>query len=354
MNTIWTYGPISQLTTGPQRVELGEGGTPLVASRYIGPRLGLANLYFKMENLNPTGSYKDRFAAVLVSGMVRDGQKACIATSSGNTGAALAAYCAAGGIRCQIVVVDGAPVPKLRQMQLYGAEILMIRDFGKDPVVTAGVFDTLESICSSRGIPLPISAYRYCAEGMQGVETIAAEIVDAAGEVEHVFVPAGGGGLTLAVTRGVMTRGARVRVHCVQPSGNDTIATPLRTGAGQARQVVSSTAISGLQVANVIDGDQVIANCRALHGNGYAVEDQAVYRWHKALAQKEGIFCEPAGAVALAGLEDALNRGEIGPGEAVVCLVTGSGFKDMPSVEHNFGLPGVQTADSRELAGLLA
>ncbi len=353
MNTIWKYKPIADLVSADDRIFLGEGNTPLVASRFIGRELGIEKLFFKLENLNPTGSYKDRFAAVLVSGMQRDRQRACLATSSGNTGAALAAYSAAAGIRCQIVVVDGAPLPKLRQMQLYGAEIVMVRGFGKDPVVTQQVFNQLEEICNHLQIPLPISAYKYCERGMQGVETIAAEIVGALSDVGHIFVPAGGGGLTLAITRGVLQEGRDVRVHCVQPSGNNTIAGPLREGADKARSVLSSTAISGLQVANVIDGDHVIENCRRLGGNGYTVEDTSVYKWHKRMAQQEGIFCEPAGAVALAGLEDAIRKGEVRKDEPVVCLVTGSGFKDMPSVDRNFELPDVGLHEPDEAISII-
>src|SRR5689334_16060419 len=70
------------------RVTLGEGNTPLVRSHNIGPKLGLPNLYFKVESANPTGSYKDRFAAAAISHMLAKGQRRCLATSSGNTGSA--------------------------------------------------------------------------------------------------------------------------------------------------------------------------------------------------------------------------------------------------------------------------
>jgi len=74
------------------RISLGEGDTPLIKSREIGKQLGLKNLYFKLETVSPTGSYKDRFAAFAISHMFKEGKKLCIATSSGNTGAALSAY----------------------------------------------------------------------------------------------------------------------------------------------------------------------------------------------------------------------------------------------------------------------
>lgn len=355
MRTIWTYKNHLPEVAEQHRILLGEGQTPLVRSKSIGPRLGLPHLYFKLENLNPTGSYKDRFAAVLTATMNAAGQKVCIATSSGNTGAALAAYCAAADMHCLLVVVDGAPMPKVRQMQLYGAEIMMVKGFGKDPAVTTGVFNILERICAAQQLPLPVSAYRYCPAGMQGVQTMAYEILeDLQSSLHHIFVPAGGGGLTLAIAKGLAQYNAAARVNCVQPDGNDTIATALRTGAAEARAVTASTTrVSGLQVASVIDGNEVIGHCRASNGNGYTVSDTDVFKWQQELAQTEGIFTEPAGAVALAGLEDALKRKEVAPHETVVCLVTGSGFKDMASVDAHFDLPPVSPLDAAQLENLI-
>src|ERR1700722_17011874 len=111
------------------RVSLGEGNTPLIESAYIGPSLGLSRLFFKLENCNPSGSYKDRFAAAEVSRMLRIGAKACMATSSGNAGSARAAYCARYGISCAIVVNEYAPTGKLEQMQAHGARVIRVRGF---------------------------------------------------------------------------------------------------------------------------------------------------------------------------------------------------------------------------------
>jgi threonine synthase len=87
----------------------------------------------------------------------------------------------------------------------------------------------------------------------------------------------------------------------------------------------------------VLDGDDVIAACRGLGGTGYVVADETVWSWQARLAREEGIFSEPAGAVALAGVEQALARGEIAPDEHAVCLVTGSGFKDERSLMRMTG-----------------
>lgn len=329
------------------RVSLGEGNTPLVRSKAIGPSMGLKNLFFKLENLNPSGSYKDRFASAFISHMKCNGLGLCIATSSGNTGAALSAYSAAAGIRCVLVIVDGAPVPKIRQMQLYGAHTIMVEDFGKDASVTSDVFNQLNDLARSFGVPLPVSAFKFCPEGMQGVQTLMYELM-AAIPVDHVFSPAGGGGLTLAMAYGAnkyadhfgLTK--KPKVHCVQPEGNDTIASALRIGDINGTVIEKATTkISGLQVPNILDGNEVIMECRKLGGNGYVVSDESVFQVQKKLAQTEGIFSEPAGAVSLAGVVKALESGEVGEDDHIVCLVTGSGFKDMLSVENNFDLPEI-------------
>lgn len=342
MSGIWTYHTLLPSVEENYRIYLGEGNTPLVKSKTIGPDLGIEHLYFKLETVNPSGSYKDRFAASAVAGLLQQGARVCLATSSGNTGAALAAYCAAAHLPCLLVVVDGAPVGKMKQMQLYGAETLMVKDFGKDQKVTQQVFQELEMIAADQSSPVQISAYQYAPQGMAGVETIAFEIAQwLSGKEAHVFSPAGGGGLTLAVARGFSRwKDAHAgfvlpAVHCVQPEGNNTIAGPLAEDNTHAKSITrSTTAISGLQVPNVIDGDEVIRLSRASGGTGHVVSDEAVFALQQRLAREEGIYCEPAGAVALAGALQAVEQESVSRDVPLICLITGHGFKDPASVER--------------------
>lgn len=349
---MWKYKELLPVYNEKDIVSLGEGNTPLVKSRYIGKELGVRELYFKLENLNPSGSYKDRFASAFITTLKNKGLNVCIATSSGNTGAALSAYSAAAGITCVLAIVDGAPEGKIKQMQLYGAQTYMINGFGKDPQITSNVFGMLSDLAAQIRVPLPVSAYCYCPEGMVGVQTISYEILDQMNfETNHIFSPSGGGGLTLAVARGVIAYAEKKdivevpKVHCVQPQGNDTIASSLRNKTKAVAIPYATTSVSGLQVPSVLDGNETIAACTQLKGTGYTVADTDTFAFHRLLAQKEGIFCEPAGAVALAGLADAIRKGEVKNTDKVVCLVTGSGFKDMNSVELNFGLPEIEKLD---------
>lgn len=337
--SLWRHASLWDAPPNTAHLSLGEGDTPLVRSVRIGPRLGIENLWFKLEGANPTGSYKDRFAAAAVAHLHAEKRRACFGTSSGNAGAALAAYCARVGLPCVLAIVEGAPEGKLRQMLAYGARLVPIREFGKSPRVTADVMGGLRELAAEMNAALEISAFAFSARSMAGVQSISAELAETLGATAiSVFVPAGGGGLALAVARGFevcsLRQGwsGRARVHCVQPAGNDTIASPLRASETQARAVSSTTTLSGLQVGSVIDGRETLAACRRSGGQGYVIKDENALGWQARLAAEEGVFCEPAGAVALAGVEEALRCGEIDPRDHVVCLVTGSGFKDERSL----------------------
>ena len=304
-------------------LSLGEGRTPLVASRRIGPRFALADLAFKLETLNPTGSYKDRFIAAELAHLLARRARACVATSSGNTGSALAAYAARCGIRCLILANEHAPAGKLSQIRAHGAELVRVRGFGASPEATRAVFALLERLTPDGALPLVVSAYRYCPAGMAGVESLGRELVEQAGAApRHVFVPVGGGGLYTAVCRGL---GRRWPVHAVQPEGCSTVVAAWQRGDDAIRPVNSTTRISGLSVPFDIDGSLALAGLRACGGTAVAVTDEEIYAAQRLLAQLEGILAEPAGAAALAGLLKLVEQGRLDRREPSICLVTGSG-----------------------------
>ena len=318
-------------------ITLGEGNTPLVRSRSIGPAMGVDNLFFKLEITIPTGSYKDRFAAAAVSDLYDKKASLCLGTSSGNTGAALAAYAAAAGMPCVLAIVDTAPDGKLRQMAAYGATLVKIRGFGGDAEITKTVAKELKILAQTLKTSVQISAYCLAPIGMAGVESISHELASSGIEIDHVFSPSGGGGLTLAVARGFQGTDSNASVHCVQPEGNDTIASALRSGDDRANTCECTTTVSGLQVATVLDGHKTLNACRDSGGTGHLVSDEEVFAAQARLAREEGIFSEPAGSVALAGAINAVKNGDVDPKSKIVCLVTGSGFKDETSVSRMIG-----------------
>jgi len=341
--------------------------TPLV------PSVTLQSVYFKLETCNPTGSYKDRFTAAEVERMMRLGIASCFATSSGNTGSSLAAYCARHGIRCTIVVPDSTPAGKIAQMQAHGARTLLLRDFVTNPEITSRTLEML----AARG-HLVASAYRYCPDGMAGVESMAHEIGAQYPDVKHIFVPVGGGGLFTAICRGIGTgpwRGGSppaeqrpvprgktrpsggvvegVRVHAIQPEGCSTVAAAFERGDDRIVPVTSTTRISGLAVPFDIDASLALQELRRVGGFALTVSDDEVWRAQREMLVKEGIYCEPAGAAALAGLHRACARGLIRNGEPAVCLVTGHGFKDPDSIQAAGRQHPARTCSIEELAELV-
>lgn len=330
---------------------MGEGHTPVVESLSIGPRAGV-RIFFKLEMCNPSGSYKDRFTAALLPDFRERGLGSCIATSSGNTGAALAAYSARYQIACSIFVNEFAPAAKLQQMQAHGARVFRVRGFITSPEVTARVYERLRTISDESGIPAVVSAYRYCPTGMQGVEKIANELVEQCpGEIEHVFVPVGGGGLFTAVSRGFRAlEGRRPRVHAVQPEGCPTVVSAYVEGRHEILPVTSTTRISGLAVPFDIDASTALKELRCGDGTAIGVSDAEVYAAQKLMMRTEGIWAEPAGAAALAGCLRAKRQGLLGSDELVVCLVTGHGFKDPESLAEAVGENGSTLIDESEIS----
>lgn len=317
-------------------IDLGQGGTPTVRSRAIGPKAGIADLRFKLEHLNPTGSYKDRFAGLAVGRALAEGADRCIATSSGNTGAALAAFCAAAGLDCELFVSELAPAGKLGQMQAYGAKVFRVKGMSVNADDSIRAMNALEQATRALGLPLHTSAYAKAPRDMEGIKTIAYELAEDVPDVSDVFVPVGGAGLYVAISRGFADLEqaggpASPRMHVVQPAGNDTVATPLRAGATEARDVATSTTISGLGVSHVLDGTVAIGHARRTGGTGFLADEDFIRKVQGRLAEEEGIFVEPAGATSVAGALLAAEEGLLRAGTSV-CILTGHGFKDPASV----------------------
>jgi threonine synthase len=304
-----------------------------VPSRWIGPQLGLPALYFKLEQTNPTGSYKDRFAARLIGLLVEGGHPFCLATSSGNSGAAVAAYSAAAGLPCLVCVPAEAPAAKLTQIRAYGARVLRVRGLLESPDALRDLLELLDSLTRRRGMPLGTSAYALSPEAMAGIEPLSAELAAALGAPpERVFAPVGGGGLLTAVYRGFGQTGPRI--HAVQPDTNDTIAAALHAGEERAREISTVTRISGLGVQIDLDATRALRAVRASGGDAHAVDEALIWEVQAHLAQREGLYVEPAGATAVAGLWRAAQAGQVRPDERIVCLLTGHGYKDEAAAQR--------------------
>lgn len=187
---LWKYGQTFSLPESAQMVSLGEGNTSLVWDTFQGISVGL-----KMESLNPTGSYKDRGTALLLSHLVNRGIELAVEDSSGNAGASFAAYAARAGIKARVYVPESASGPKRTQIELYGAEL--VRVAGPRSAAAQAVLEDVR-----RGVPY--ASHAYLPFGLEGIATIAYELWDDLNghTPGTVIAPVGHGGLMLGLVRG--------------------------------------------------------------------------------------------------------------------------------------------------------
>ena len=311
---------------------LGEGDTPLIRSRRLGSALGLPRLYFKYEGRNPTGAFKDRAAALATALAVEAGAEGILTASSGNSAAALAAYSAAAGLKCLILLEPGNPPGKLRQAVAVGAKVIPVK----------GVFDrgpeALAALLTEVGDPLNYySAFIYAPVNpyiLEGIKTISYEIAARLpGAPDAVVCPVGGGDMLTAQWRGYLELKragvieALPRMIAVQSENAPPLLEAFRAGANRVNPVSSpSSKLSGINVP--FTGDHALAAVRDSEGAVAGIHDEDALAMQRRLAREEGIWVEPAAAAPLAALPGLLAQGAIHPDERVVCLLSGAGFKD--------------------------
>ena len=339
---IWRYAAHLPLHDPAYAVSLGEGNTPLLRSAQLAQELGLTALYFKMESANPTGSYKDRIAAVGVSRLLELGKTAWAATSSGNAGAAIAAYGARAGIPGYLFTLEKYAQAKIAQILAYGPQAWSVARLGYDPVVEKATWANIRQVCTANNWQMLVTARAFSPHAMEGVKTIAYEVcTQLQGDIPDViYVPAGGGGLISASWQGFVEAKAAgwidhlPRMVAVQAAGCDAI-----TQAWQAGSTVQSiptclSNISGIQLTAPPDGDLALHAVRASDGWAISVPDDATYQAQAELANREGLFVEPAAAITLAAIRADRELGRLGSNERVACWLTGSGFKDANAVQR--------------------
>ncbi|MEX1019030.1 MAG: threonine synthase [Litorilinea sp.] len=340
---LWRYLDHLPLNDASHLVSLGEGNTPLLQSAYLGKTLGIPELYFKLEGSNPTGSYKDRIAAVGMARLRELGKTAWAATSSGNAGAAMAAYGVRAGLEGYLFTLEKASRAKIAQIMAYGPHIMAVQRLGYDPVVEVETWANIGQVCTARDWLMLVTAHKFSPHAMDGVKTIAYEVCEQLGGTapDVVYVPAGGGGLFAASWRGFIEAHAAgnstnlPRMVAVQPAGCDGIAQAWARGDSQVGTISDCTSeISGLQLTAPPDGDLVLRGVQASNGWVVSVPDAETYRAQAELASREGLFVEPAAAITLAAVRADLAAGRLTGDERVACWLTGIGFKDTAAVQR--------------------
>lgn len=302
-------------------VSLYEGNTPLLPiPNFVGAIGGDIELYVKYEGLNPTGSFKDRGMTMAVSKALESGARAIMCASTGNTSASAAAYAARAGIRCIVLLPEGAIASgKLAQALIQGAEVIAIR----------GNFDEALKFVRKLTDELPITLvnslnpYR-----IEGQKTGAFEIVDVLGDApDYLAIPVGNAGNITAYWQGFREYNARGR----------SVRLPKLLGfqaAGAAPIVENrifdapSTVATAIRIGNPASWERAVAARDESGGLIDKVTDAEILEAYELLAKTEGIFVEPASAAPLAGIRKLAKRGFFPPGAQVVAICTGHGLKD--------------------------
>jgi threonine synthase len=294
---------------GDPVVSLNEGSTPLVPAPRLSERIG-AEVWLKLEGANPTGSFKDRGMTCAVSAAVREGSKAVICASTGNTAASTAAYAARAGLRGVVIVPEGKiATGKLAQALIHGARVVALK----------GNFDEALKLVRELAKRHPISLVNSVNEfRIEGQKTAAFEIVEALGDELHALsIPVGNAGNITAYWRGFKEAGWRPRMLGFQAAG----AAPLVYGAPVEHP---ETVASAIRIGNPARWEEAMGAMTSSGGAVKAVTDEQILAAYSFLARSEGIFCEPASAASVAGLL-AHGAGDAG---RIVCVLTGHGLKD--------------------------
>ena len=299
-------------------IDLGQGNTPLVNLGRLAEELGIASLSAKLEFCSPTGSFKDRGSAVLVSAASEEGIEEFVEDSSGNAGASMSAYAARAGIRAHIFAPSSAAQGKLNQIRIFGAELHLIDGPRQAATDAAAEFSEREGI--------PYLSHALSPWFAEGVKVMAWEIADSGFEATDIVAPAGNGALLIGSYAG-FEDGKRPRVHCVQSKAVQPLIRAIRGEEWDAGEAMPTVA-SGISVSVPPRASQAARAVVKSGGSAVAVSDDSMLTWRDRLASEVGIFCEVTSAAAFAGLEELVNQQLIGKDARVVVVVTGSGLKE--------------------------
>lgn len=313
------YLPVSEDTP---IITLGEGNTPLVKAVNLPKALDVPELklYFKLEGLNPTGSFKDRGMALAMCKALEDKSQGVICASTGNTSASAAAFATKCGLPCYVMLPAGhVALGKLAQAVLYGAKVVPL-DGNFDQAL-----DMVRLLADDLNLTIVNSINPFRLEGQK---TAAFEVIEQLGQApDHLFIPVGNAGNISAYWRGFTlwktmgkaastphmfgfeAEGAAAMVRGEPIAKPETIATAIRIG--------NPTSWKEAQKAADESGGQIDS-----------VTDQEILAAYRLLARYEGIFCEPSSAASFAGLTKYLKSGGLSPDSTVVCVLTGNGLKD--------------------------
>jgi threonine synthase len=317
---------VSVMPSVNRPVSLGEGGTPLWKAERLGERLGLDSLTLKDETRNPTSSFKDRSASLIISDAVGKGFDSIVCASSGNHGASLAAYSAKENVACHLLVPKDLDLGKLAQMIAYDAEVSEAGD---------GIETAIEMAIE---IEKKTGRYQATAElnplSIEALKTVSYEVSEQGGVPDYVVVAMGSGVTIHSIWKGFLELeemdliDRKPRLIGVQASGCSPITEAFRKNVDEPIELTSAQTVAmAIKIQAPKFGVEALKALKESNGFSVSVTDGEMVEYGMEIARSEGIFAEPASAATVACLPKLVEEGVINRADSVVSLVTSSGLK---------------------------
>jgi threonine synthase len=341
---IWRYADFLPLQAAPgpsarrsSRVGLPAGCTPLVNADRLAERLGLGEVWVKNDAANPTHSFKDRVVSVASARARELGFEVLACASTGNLANAVAAQASALGMESYVFIPADLEEQKILATGVYGTNLVKVR----------GNYDDVNRLCTELSGErdwafVNVNMRPYYAEGSK---TVAYEIAEQLGwrTPDRCVVPVASGSLFTKIAKGFdeflelgLAEGDRPTMNGAQAEGCSPVAAAFADGQDVCRPVKPSTIAKSLAIGNPADGPYALDTARTSGGAIDAVTDDEVRAGIRLLAETTGIFTETAGGVTTATLAKLAERGDIGPDERVVLVITGEGLKTLDAVRGTF------------------
>src|SRR6266849_5345895 len=351
-STMWRYAPVLP-ASATSIVTLGEGWTPLIATKRLGQRIGSDALWVKDEGLNPTASFKARGLSCAVSMCVELGIKKVAIPSAGNAASAMAAYAAAAGIESHIFMPQDVPQSNYIECKAFGSKVTLVDGLISDcaKIVNAGV--KTEGWFDVSTLKEP---YR-----IEGKKTMGYEVAEQMGwELPDViFYPTGGGVGIIGMWKAFEEMEAmgwigakRPKMIAVQVEGCQPVVRAFERGEARSQFWDNAhTVASGLRVPKLLGDFLILEAVRNSGGTCIAVSDAELIDAGIQLATDEGMFVAPEGAACVSALEKLLASGFLKRSERIVIYNTGAGLKYLEAYSTRF--PRSSSGEQDKLGGLI-
>jgi threonine synthase len=330
--TLARWLPLLPIPESAPRTPLAVGGTPIYDAPRLAKKLGVRRLWLKDDGMQPTGSFKDRASYVGTARAALKGARIVAAASTGNAATSVSGLCASMGLTPYIFVPASAPEAKVAQLVTYGARVFLVKadydatyDLCQEAVARFGWYNRSAAVN-----PYLVEGKKTC-----GLE-IAEELGLTQGEMPDWVSMSVGDGCSIAGTYKGLLEMKRLglvdrvpKMLAVQAAGAAPLCTAFDRGVERVERMEAKTFADSINVGMPRNPLKALRAVRESGGRYVSVSDDAIRRYIPEIAQSSGVFGEPAATTAVAGVEEARRLGIISERETVLCVVTGTGLKDV-------------------------